>query len=378
MNDAAKRLEPVLLSERASASGHRIARATLNSPGNLNALSLAMIRELDRALIRWAEDPTIALVWLEGAGERAFCSGGDVVALARLALEHGPEAAVPHAQAFFEHEYRLDYRLHRYPKPVVVWGHGVVMGGGMGLMQGASHRVVTEASRLAMPEITIGLFPDVGGSWFLSRLAPGLGLFLALTGVHLNAADALYAGLADFALASAERERVLERLAAEPWSGEAQEDSSRLTHLLEAAGQGLELPASALEAHHGRIRRIIGRDRLSDIAERLRALTEDPDPWLARAAQNFVRGSPTTAALSYELQQRARYLSLADVFRLEYQAAVGCCAHRDFPEGVRALLIDKDRNPRWQPATLEEVTPGWIEDHLRPRFTGPHPLADLS
>jgi len=251
-----------------------------------------------------------------------------------------------------------------------------VMGGGIGLMAGASHRVATPETRLAMPEIGIGLYPDVGGSWLLPRLPGRSGLFLALTGAPLNASDARLAGLADVVLPHASLPGVLAAVSAERWQGEREADAAHLSPLLARFATD-DLPASNLEAHLGRIDATIGDDGLDTIAPRLSALAGDADAWLARAGAAFMRGSPTSAALSFELHRRARDLSLADVFRLEYQASVGCCVHHDFPEGVRTLLVDKDRQPRWQPATLGEVDQAAIEAHLRPRFDGPHPLSDL-
>ena len=280
------------------------------------------------------------------------------------------------AAAFFEREYRLDYRIRTYPKPILCWGHGIVMGGGIGLMAGASHRVATPKTRLAMPEIGIGLYPDVGGSWFLPRMPGRCGLFLALTGAPLNASDARLAGLADVVLPHESYAAVLDAIAVEHWQGERETDAARLSHLL-ARCAVQEPPASNLLARLNRIDAVIGHDRLEDIAPRLSALADDTDPWLAQAGVAFAKGSPTSAALSFEMQRRARHLSLADVFRLEYQASVGCCVHHDFAEGVRALLVDKDKNPRWQPAVLDDVGQDLIAAHLQPRFEGPHPLSDL-
>ncbi len=369
---------PVVFDTIATAGGHRFGRATLNQPASLNALSLAMVDLLDPQLARWADDPRIAGVVLDAAGDRAFCAGGDVLALYR-SIRAAPAGAVPaEAARFFEREYRLDHRIHCYPKPLLCWGHGIVMGGGIGLLAGASHRVATPATRMAMPEITIGLYPDVGGSAFLSRMPGRAGAFLALTGAPLNAADARFAGLADFVVPHERHAALLEAIAGAAWDGDPESDGARLGHLLERLGRDLELPASPLRTHLDRIDQAIGHDRLADLAPRLAALGEDPDPWLAQAGRTFARGSPTSAALGLAMQRRARHLSLADTFRLELQASVGCCVHHDFAEGVRALLVDKDRNPRWRPATLAEVTPALIEDHLRPRFAGGHPLADLA
>ncbi|MDR1969645.1 MAG: enoyl-CoA hydratase/isomerase family protein, partial [Burkholderiaceae bacterium] len=362
-------------------SGRAFGRATLNVPASLNALSLAMVDLLDAQLAAWATDARIAGVVLDAASDKAFCAGGDVVAMVneiRRLHQTRPGVAPVQASDFFEREYRLDHRIHTYPKPLLVWGHGIVMGGGIGLLAGASHRVVTPKTRLAMPEIGIGLYPDVGGSWFLPRLPGRAGAFLALTGAPLNAADALFAGMADFALLPEQHGALLQAIGHAPWQGDAAADGARLSHLIEAlAGGGVPLPASPLRAHLERINAVIGHDQLADIAPRLAALSSDADPWLAQAADTFVKGSPTSAALGLEMQRRCRRASLAEALRLEYQASVGCCAHGDFAEGVRALLIDKDKTPRWTPAHLADVGPAWIEAHLKPRFTGTHPLADL-
>ena len=369
---------PVLFGTLRTASGHLFGRATLNVPASLNALSLAMVDLLDPQLAIWAADAQIAGVLLDAAGDKAFCAGGDVLALYR-SIRATPHGEVPvEAAAFFEREYRLDHRIHRYPKPILCWGHGIVMGGGIGLMAGASHRVVTPKTRLAMPEIGIGLYPDVGGSWLLPRLPGGAGLFLALTGASVNAADARFAGLADFALRHEDHGAVLEAIAAARWEGEPDVDGARLSHLLQGCSAKAELPPSPLRTHLERITQVVGHGLLQDIAPRLAALAGDADPWLAQAAAAFAKGSPTSTTLGFEMQRRARHLSLADVFRLEWQASVGCCMHHDFADGVRALLVDKDKKPRWQPETLDAVTPALIDAHLRAPHAGPHPLADLT
>jgi enoyl-CoA hydratase/carnithine racemase len=243
-------------------------------------------------------------------------------------------------------------------------------------MAGASHRVATPKTRLAMPEISIGLYPDVGGSWLLPRLPGKAGLFLALTAAPLNASDALAVGLADAALPHESLSAVLDALTDERWQGEREADAARLTRLLARFATD-ELPPPNFTGRQNRIDEIIGDGALTTIAPRLAALANEDDPWLAQAGTTFAKGSPTSAALSFELQRRAVDLSLPDVFRLEYQASVGCSVHHDFAEGVRALLVDKDRRPRWQPSSLDEVSPDLVEDHLRPRFEGAHPLSDL-
>lgn len=366
----------VRIAEIPTASGHRFGHATLDAPASLNALTLAMVDRLASQLDQWIEDPGIAGIVLDAVGDKAFCAGGDVVALYRSIRAASPGAVPAEAAAFFEREYRLDYRIHTCPKPVLCWGHGIVMGGGIGLLAGASHRVATPATRLAMPEISIGLYPDVGGSWFLGRAPGRTGLFLALTGAPMNAADARFVRLADFVVAHDDKAAVLETISASRWEGSRKADDANLGALLDA--HACPPPASPLRTHYDRIDALIGHDGLAPALRRIGTLADDPDRWLAQAGEASRRGSPTSAALAFTLLERARHLSLADVFRLEYQASVGCCVHHDFAEGVRALLVDKDRNPRWRPASLDEVDDAWIEAHLRPRFDGPHPLADLA
>jgi enoyl-CoA hydratase/carnithine racemase len=377
---------PVLFEERVAANGMRIGIATLNAPKTLNGLSLEMAQLLDAQFIRWAEDDGIAAVVLQGAGEKAFCAGGDLHGLYRGMREHeardgwsgdlhADPRGNPHAEAFFETEYRLDYRIHTYPKPLLCWGHGVVMGGGIGLMSGASHRVVSERSKLAFPEITVGLYPDVGGSWLLGRVPDRGGLFLALTGAPLAAGDAIHAGLADHFIEEARRTDVFDALLKVDWSGDAAADRKHLTVLLHAFAQPAE--AGPLQRHAQCIAAACAGGDLETVASAIAGLDLD-DAWLQNAKATLAVGSPGSARLGFELQRRASTLSLADTFRLEYIVSLHCAAHGDFAEGIRALLIDKDRNPRWNPATLAWATPAWAGTFfIAPWPAGAHPLADL-
>ena len=367
----------VLFREIAAPCGRGFGVATLNVPAALNALSADMVRLMTPRLRAWAEDPYIAGIVLDAASDKAFCAGGDLRPLYASIRQQGA-ARNPYAERFFSEEYELDHLIHTFPKPVLAWGHGIVMGGGVGLMAGASHRVVTERTRLAMPEIGIGLFPDVGGSWFLPRMPGRTGLFLALTAAPLNAADAIHCQLADVFMPHDRKPQVLAAIAATPWSGEPASDGAALTQLLAAAAGDAAPPASLVQRHVDVIEALVSGPDLQVIAARLRALPRSADPWLQAAGAAFAPGSPTSAALAFELWQRGSSMSLADVFRLEYWAALGCCAHVDFAEGIRALLIDKDRRPQWNPATLEGVTPALISDHLRPRGDLPARLASLA
>ncbi|MCL1497740.1 enoyl-CoA hydratase/isomerase family protein [Xanthomonas nasturtii] len=378
---------PVLFEQRDCADGHRIGIATLNALKTLNGLSLQMVRLLDAQLRTWAEDAQIACVVLRGAGDKAFCAGGDLHGLYQSMRAHRdavPDAATRRAQpqanaqaaAFFEEEYRLDHRIHSYPRPLLCWGHGIVMGGGIGLMSGASHRVVTERSRLAMPEISVGLFPDVGGSWLLRRVPHGAGLFLALTGASLDASDAIYAGLADVRLEHAHYAAVLDALSAHAWTGNAEDDRHQLSAFLHGIAQPLE--PGPLQLHAALIAQLVSGDTLEQVVAAISAL-HSGDNWLQAARATLAAGAPGSARLAWELQRHPGTTTLADAFRTEYVVALHVAAHGDFAEGIRALLIDKDRQPQWQPASLEAADAQWAADYfVAPWPPARHPLADLA
>ncbi len=366
----------VLFDQLSTANSKCFGVATLNAPASLNALSVDMVRRLTPQLRAWAADANIVGVLLQASGEKAFCAGGDLRQLYQTLRDCGADRNV-YAERFFAEEYALDHLIHTYPKPFLCWGHGIVMGGGVGLMAGASHRVVTPQSRIAMPEVSIGLYPDVGGSWFLRRAPGRSGLFLALTAAPLNAADAIFCGFADIAVPHERKARVLGDIAATAWRGDTSADRADLSRLLAEAAADAEMPTSQVRAHFDSINTLMAGDSLIDIAQRLRTLHSD-HVWLQTAASTFVKGAPSSAALSYALWQRVHHMSLAEVFRLEYWASLGCCAHADFKEGIRALLIDKDRNPTWNPARIEDITPAFVADHLRPRGEMPAELAALA
>lgn len=374
---------PVLFEERPTSAGCRIGVARLNAERTLNALTLEMIDLLGPRLQQWAVDDGIALVVLEASGEKAFSAGADLHRLHKTMLEHHASdqrddiRGNAYAMAFFGREYRLDYLIHTYPKPVLCWGHGIVMGGGVGLMSGASHRVVTPESRVAMPEITIGLFPDVGGSWLLGRMPGASGLFLGLTGARMQAADAIFTGMADYCIAQGEKPAILAALCGLPWTQSARENARLLTQLLRRHAQR-DLEAGPLRQHLDLINELCASGDLRETVATIVALKSDADAWLSRAAATLAAGSPSTAALTFELLRRARHLSLADVFRMELVAALRCAQRPDLAEGIRALLIDKDQKPRWQPPTIAEVTPAWVEGYFQaPWAPADHPLADL-
>ncbi len=372
----------VLFEDIPTAGGQRIGVARLNAEKSLNSLTLDMIDLLSERLPAWAVDPNIVLVMLEGAGERAFCAGADLLRLHgacvahHASAEHNDIRANRYALDFFSREYRLDYLIHTYPKPVLCWGHGVVMGGGMGLMVGASHRVVTEQVRIAMPEINIGLYADVAGSWFLARAPGQTGLFLALTAAQLGASDAMFAGLADYQINHARKAVVMETLVGHAWHKEDLHNRRELSRLLQSFSEPQGAPGP-LRENLDLINALCRNDEPRDIVHKITTLETDNE-WLKRAGATLSAGSPTTAVLSVALQRRLKLASLAEVFRAELVASLACAARPDLAEGIRALLIDKDKQPNWRPANVADVTAEGIEAYFSsPWSAAEHPLADL-
>ncbi|BEV70717.1 MULTISPECIES: enoyl-CoA hydratase/isomerase family protein [unclassified Paludibacterium] len=368
-------MNPVEFSTLPCGAGQQLGIATLNSEKSLNALTLPMIRALDRQLIAWQHDAAVVGVVLRGAGDKAFCAGGDVRALRQALIDRPGNAPHPDAESFFSEEYTLDYRIHCYPKPLIVWGSGIVMGGGLGLLAGASHRVLTATSRIAMPEITIGLYPDVGGSWFLSRMPARVGLFLALTGAPVNAADALWLNLGDHILAAGAFDSMLDRLVSAPWPADPRDHKAYVSQLLGAMEDHPALD-SPVQRHFDTIRRLMNQGTLQDVRQSLECASFD-DPWLAKAREGFLHGCPTSAALSWEIERRTAHQSLADVLRMELTLSVNVCARSEFVEGVRALLVDKDRQPRWS-HSWSQLSHDWIDSHFdSPWPDNAHPLRQL-
>lgn len=361
--------------ERHGQHGYRIGIASLDAEQSLNALSLPMIEALSDRLQQWADDPSIACVLLRGNGPRAFCAGGDVVQLVQQCRAHPGEVPVL-ARRFFADEYRLDYRLHTYPKPLICWAHGHVLGGGMGLLQGAPIRIVTPSSRLGMPEISIGLFPDVGGSWFLARLPGRLGLFLGLTAAGINARDALDLNLADRFLRDDQQEQLLAGLMQLNWQQQAAGQLGSLLRALEQDARA-QLPPAQWLPRRARIDDLLDVADLPAAWQAITSLQDDEDALLARAAKTLGAGCPLTAHLVWEQIRRARHLSLAEVFRMEYAMSLNCCRHPEFPEGVRARLIDKDQAPQWHWPDPAGIPAAVIDAHFTQTWEGTHPLADL-
>lgn len=366
---------PIIFQELPAGSG-KLGRVTLNVAATLNSLTLEMVDLLQEKLYAWRDDDAIAAVFIDGAGEKAFCAGGDVQALYQSAVGT-PGGPCDYAENFFAREYRMNYTLHTYSKPVVCWGHGIVMGGGLGVMAGCSHRVVTEKTRIAMPEVTIALFPDVGGTWFLNHMPGSSGQFLALTGASINAADAIYTGLADRFITSERKAEVLEHLLRQNWSSKPTANHALVRHVLRPFSEQSmgQCPGGQVEPHLGSINTLCDGDDIHEIIDNIVSLATQ-DPWLSKAGESLAHGSPLAALWISRQLLEMRHASLKEVFQSEIRLATNIVRHPEFAEGVRALLIDKDRTPAWQYRASRDVP----ADVLAAFFAAPwdsNPLADL-
>ncbi len=343
---------------------------TLNRPRALNALTLEMVRSLMAALLAWQDDANVLAVAIRGSNKEgpfgAFCAGGDIRFLHQAGSQGNPQI-----EDFFTEEYALNHLIHNYPKPYIAFMDGIVMGGGMGISQGAAVRIVTERSKLAMPETAIGLFPDVGGGYFLSRCPGHAGEWLALTGDAIGAGDAVALGLADGCMAIEQQMPVWDALGTQSFADGAAVKAFVFSKLIaDCAGT-----ASA----RGPIDQYFALDSVSVIVGALEAADTD---WARATAATLRKRSPLMLHVVLEQVRRARSLGLADDLRMERDMVRHCFYLRpgqsETLEGIRALAVDKDHSPRWQPARIEDVTP----DMVAPFFVSPwpayaHPLAAL-
>jgi enoyl-CoA hydratase/carnithine racemase len=354
----------------------QVAIATLVREKPLNGLLLDTIDQLAAKIGAWLADDSIACIVLSSSSDRAFCAGADITALYHSIRQAG-DGDNPYAQAFFLHEYELNYLLHTATKPIVVWGNGIVMGGGLGLLGGCSHRIGTPATRIAMPEITIGLFADAGGTKFLSSMPDHLGLFAGLTGCQLSASDALELDLLDVIIEAEKKDEVFDQLTTQRWVSDEQENARLATGLLARYRTPTAVPMN-LMSRRDQVRDLmqscLAADNFFDVFD---ATGPFGDEWLDAAMKTYRNGSPTTARVTVEQMKRAQGMSLADMFRMELVIAYQCIRHPDFPEGIRALLIDKDRNPNWRYKSAREVPDTYVAEHFQPVWSGVHPLQAL-
>jgi enoyl-CoA hydratase len=336
--------ELIVRSERA------LRRITLNRPKALNALTLDMAIAMTKLLRDWAADPSVGAVLLDGAGERAFCAGGDIRALYDAAKSGSPLPA-----QFWSTEYHLNVLIARYPKPVIAVMDGVVMGGGVGLSAHASHRIVTERSAVAMPEVGIGFFPDVGASFVLARSPGYSGTYLALTGERIGAADTIYAGVADVNVPAGRLPELPPALA----DCRTADDARKTLGAMSVAP-----PPGKLAAAQQWIDDCYAANQAEDIVDRLGACTTDA----ARTAlATMQKASPTSLKVTLRnIRAAVSFQRLEESFQQDYRIALACIAGHDFIEGIRATIVDKDRNPAWRPDKLGDVTADIVDRHFKP------------
>lgn len=349
----------------------RVGCITLHRAKALNALSLAMIRDISAALLAWRDDPQVLAVAIRGMGKEgpfgAFCAGGDIRFFHQAALAGNPEL-----EDFFTEEYALNHLIHTYPKPYIAFMDGICMGGGMGISQGASLRIVTERSKIAMPETGIGLFPDVGGGYFLSRCPGRLGEYLALTGLVLGGPEALAAGLADAVMDSGRQVSLWDSLGTTPYENGAAVERWCLNHVQKAPAKA-GFPQADID-------RVFALGSVSAIVQ---ALDAGPGDWSQGTAALLRKRSPLMLHVVLEQVRRARAMGLADELRMERDMVRRCLhlrpgAASETVEGIRALAVDKDHAPRWNPARIEDVTPASVAAFFdSPWPAAAHPLRHI-
>lgn len=349
---------------------------TLNRAKALNALSLDMVRALTEVLLQWQNNPAVKAVAIRSMGKTgpfgSFCAGGDIRFFHQAALAGNPEL-----EDFFTEEYRLNHLIHNYPKPYLAFMDGIVMGGGMGVSQGASHRLVTARTKMAMPETHIGLFPDVGGGYFLSRCPGRTGEWLALTGEALDAGAALALGLADACLDVARLDEAWDALAGADLTESGALERWLATFSIAAHAQSAA-PRGLIDQYFS----------LKSMPEILRALEADGGEWAQQTVATLRKRSPLMLHVVLEQVRRARNMTLAEDLRMERDIVRHCFSTHhlgrfgvtsETVEGIRALAVDKDHTPQWSPARVEDVTP----EQVTPFFASPwpawaHPLRDLA
>lgn len=334
--------EAEVLFERRGAVG----LITLNRPKALNALTHGMCLAMKAQLDAWTVDAAVKTVLVRGAGERAFCAGGDI-----RALYDSGRAGTAYALDFYRDEYILDAAIKHFPKPYVALIRGIVMGGGVGVSLHGSHRIADESTMFAMPETGIGLFPDVGGSYFLPRLPGETGMYLALTGARLKSADALNSAVATHFVPAANTEPLIERLAAD------EVPEAAIASLTGNAGP------SPLAEFQARIDRLFAGNSVEEI---LSKLADDASEWSRATADTIRTKSPTSLKLAFRQLREGKKLEFDDCMRMEFRMVNRVIAGHDFYEGVRATIIDKDQSPKWQPATLEAVSDAEIDAYFAP------------
>lgn len=321
-------------------------RITLTRPQALNAMTYEMCMGIGEALDEWQNDDSVSIIVIDAQGSKSFCAGGDIADLYKT----GKAGDFAYGQKFWADEYRINAKIKNYSKPYIAIMDGIVMGGGVGISAHGSHRIVTENTMFAMPECGIGLVPDVGGNYFLSRAQGSIGEYLSATGARLNASDCIYAGIADSFVPEDELPQLIGQL-------EQSGDPTCIEEFTRECVPGdLALNQKTIDNHFSK----------ENAVEIIRSLEADGDDWETNAAKLMRRNCPLSVACAIEIVREARNAqTIEEVLKLEYRFTHRSMSHGDFIEGIRAQIIDKDRKPKWQPATLEELTHNQIKSMLQ-------------
>ncbi|MFJ7724615.1 enoyl-CoA hydratase/isomerase family protein [Neobacillus sp. NPDC097160] len=329
----------------------------LNRPQALNALSAEMVESLYATLDIWRADPKVSLICISGEGTKGLCAGGDM----RFFYDHRNTNVVECAQRFFTTEYRMDLMIHQYPKPILVYMDGIVMGGGVGLSAGASERIVTEKTKWAMPEMDIGFFPDVGASYFLNQMPGHVGRYLALTGETIQAPDVIYGGAANRYMKSTLWEEFINEIQKKNWS--LHNTRKQICELLDSfcSHQGEESPLSVLQA---KIDKHFAYETVEEIVTSLGMAADLGDDWACKTKSIIQSKSPTSLKVTLSQLQKGKNQSLTSCLNMELALSMNFMQNHDFYEGVRSVLVDKDRNPHWRPNSLAEVSKEDVESYF--------------
>lgn len=365
----------VLIETIKTQSGHKLGLITLNAPNAMNAIDVAMVHQLEACFDAWSKDNKIVAVVMRGEGDRAFSAGGDIRKLYDSMNAQGDEY-LQYAEEFFINEYRKNYRVHLFEKPIIAWGNGFVMGGGLGLFIGASHRVGTETLKLAWPEVRIGLFPDVAGSWYLSRLPYPVGHWMGLTGSHMNAIDSKAVKLTQYCIEHAQFDAVVEQLTQQDWEKNIAMNHAKVRAVLRQSEQLDVMPSSELEIAKTAFNKFFKSSDLASIDAAFKAY-KGKNSWIKEGIQNYLAGCPATARVVMRQLKRGASLSLKEVVRWELEMAFQAIRHPDFAEGIRAMVVDKDYKPNWQHASINEVPDSWVDELTGYSWGQGHPLYEL-
>ncbi len=378
---------------------HKIGIMTLNSANTMNAVDLEMVNLIDDVIAKWQANDDIVAMVMHGAGDKAFSAGGDIRKLYGSMQAKGDEH-LKYADSFFIGEYSKNYRVHRFGKPLIAWGNGFVMGGGLGLFIGASHKVGTETLKLAWPEIRIGLFPDVAGSYYLSRLPFPLGHWMALTGSQMNAIDCKQAGLINYCLANSDFSNLIEQLCQQSWQSNKAMNNQYVRELLQSfeVQTHTPFPVSNYNDNKADIAALFSvvntessadnkqthvvsiadnKQLLENVAATFSQISSDNE-WFIQGRNNFYNGCPATAHLIMQQLLIGKNMTLKEVVQWELIMALQSVRHPDFVEGIRAMVVDKDFKPNWQHKSVAEVPVEWVEGLLKSLWQdGEHPFSEL-